>query len=350
MCELPQGRSSQRLKTPAPGERTGLATRAPCSRWRTFDHEDGEPSQHLRARVHAGKSERRFFDVRAGYHRLHFRLATRPTDRPDKECRMSALIHPKTITVDGLSVRYAEGGQEGPDAILMSPWPESVYAFEPAWPHLAAVAHLVAIDPPGFGGSDYRKTLMNPKAMGYFILKVADALGLDNPHIVGPDIGTSSVLFAAAADPIRFRSIVVGSGGAAVPLDVTGVLKDWVEARDLTPYRQIGGRKIVEIALSTIAGYTPSDEIREDYMSCYAGDRFAATIPYAQSYREYLPELARLLPNIQTQVRIVAGANDQVVPRSNAEFLHDRLPGAQVDLIAGAGHVCWDEQPAARAD
>jgi pimeloyl-ACP methyl ester carboxylesterase len=66
---------------------------------------------------------------------------------------MSALIHPKTITVDGLSVRYAEGGQDGPDAILMSPWPESVYAFEPAWPHLAAAAHLVAIDPPGFGGS-----------------------------------------------------------------------------------------------------------------------------------------------------------------------------------------------------
>ena len=60
---------------------------------------------------------------------------------------MSALIQPKTITVGGLSVRYAEGGQDGPDAILMSPWPESVYAFEPAWPHLAATAHLVAIDP-----------------------------------------------------------------------------------------------------------------------------------------------------------------------------------------------------------
>jgi pimeloyl-ACP methyl ester carboxylesterase len=260
---------------------------------------------------------------------------------------MSALIHPKTVTVDGLSVRYAEGGQDGPDAILMSPWPESVYAFEPAWPHLAAAAHLVAIDPPGFGGSDYRQALMNPKAMGHFILKVADALGLDNPHIVGPDIGTSSVLFAAAADPDRFRSIVVGSGGAAVPLDVTGVLKEWIEAPDLEPYRRIGGRKIVEIALGTIAGYAPSHQIREDYMSCYEGGRFADTIPYAQSHREYLPELAKLLPGIETPVRIVAGANDQVVPpRSNAEFLHERLPNAQVDLIAGAGHFCWEEKPA----
>jgi hypothetical protein len=31
-----------------------------------------------------------------------------------------------------------------------------------------------------------------------------------------------------------------------------------------------------------------------------------------------------MLPGIQTPVRIVAGA-DQVVPRSNAEFLHERL-------------------------
>jgi pimeloyl-ACP methyl ester carboxylesterase len=154
------------------------------------------------------------------------------------------------------------------------------------------------------------------------------------------------VLFAAAAEPDRFRSVVVGSGGAAVPLDVTGALKEWIEATDLGPYRQIGGRKIVEIALGTIAGYTPSDEVREDYMSCYEGERFADTIPYAQSYREYLPELAELLPGIHTPVRIVAGADDQVVPRSNAEFLHERLPNAQVDLIAGAGHFCWEEKPA----
>jgi pimeloyl-ACP methyl ester carboxylesterase len=259
---------------------------------------------------------------------------------------MTTLFQPKTIQVDGLSVRYAEDGQDGPDAILMSPWPESIYAFEPAWPHLAVASHLVAIDPPGFGGSDYRQSLMNPKAMGQFILKLADALGLDSPHIVGPDIGTSSVLFAAAADPDRFRSIVIGSGGAAVPLDVTGVLKEWIEAPNLEPYRRIGGRKIVEIVLGTIAGYTPSDKIREDYMSCYEGDRFADTIPYAQSYREYLPELAKLLPRIETPVRIVAGADDPVVPRSNAEFLHERLPNARVDLIAGAGHFCWEEKPA----
>jgi pimeloyl-ACP methyl ester carboxylesterase len=107
--------------------------------------------------------------------------------------------------------------------------------------------------------------------MGEFIVPIADAFDLDHPHVVAPDIGTSSTLFAAAANPGRFRCLVIGSGGAAVPITVTGVLNDWVEATDVEPYRQFGGRKIVEIALSTIGGYTPSDEIREDYLVCVAG-------------------------------------------------------------------------------
>jgi pimeloyl-ACP methyl ester carboxylesterase len=259
---------------------------------------------------------------------------------------VSDLIHPQFATIDGLSVRFAESGDGDQDAILLSPWPESVYAFEPAWQHLATHAHLLAVDPPGFGKSDYRESLMNPKAMGDFIVRIADTFGFDNPHIVGPDIGTSSSLFAAATQPGRFRTVVVGSGGAAVPLELTGVLKDWVEATDLEPYRQLGGRKIVELALSTIDGYVPAAEIREDYMSGYEGDRFARTIPYAQSYREYLPQLADLLAGIETPVRIVAGADDQVVPPVNAEFLQHRLPNSRVDLIPGAGHFCWEEKPA----
>jgi len=258
---------------------------------------------------------------------------------------MSELIRPQFTTIDGLSIRFAQSGQGSQDAILLSPWPESVYAFEQTWARLAEHAHLLAIDPPGFGKSEYREKLMNPKAMGDFIIRIADAFGLENPHIVGPDIGTSSSLFAAAAQPGRFRSVVVGSGGAAVPLQVTGILKEWVEASDLEPYRQIGGRKIVEVALDTIEGYTPPDHIREDYMSCYEGDRFAQTIPYAQSYVENLPLLADLLPNIQTPVRVVQGSDDQVVPTVNAEFLASRLPHGRVDLIPGAGHFCWEEKP-----
>lgn len=258
---------------------------------------------------------------------------------------MSANIQPRTITVDGLSIRYAEGGTGSVQALLFSPWPESVFAFEQAWPQLTESAHVVAVDLPGFGGSERREALMNPKSMGDFIVRIADALGLDKPHVVAPDIGTSATLFAAAAHPGRFASLVIGTGGAAVPLTLGSPLKDWVEATDLEPYRQIGGGKIVEIALDTIAGYTPSDEIRADYIASYDGDKFAETIAYVQAYPEQLPILGALLPQIQIPVRVVQGSEDEVVPAVNATYLGDRLPNSKVDFIDGAGHFCWEERP-----
>ena len=258
---------------------------------------------------------------------------------------MSTLIHPETRTIDGLSIRYAEGGTGPQHALLLNPWPESMFAYEQAWPRLAGAAHLVAVDLPGFGGSERRESLMNPKAMGEFIVRVADALELDKPHVVAPDIGTSASLFAAAAHPDRFASLVIGTGGAAVPVTVGSPLKEWVEATDLEPYRQIGGRKIVEIALSTIAGYAPSNQTREDYIASYEGDKFAESMAYVQAYPEQLPLLSDLLPGIHTPVRIVQGSEDQVVPAVNATYLSERLPNSSVDFMAGVGHFCWEEKP-----
>ena len=105
--------------------------------------------------------------------------------------------------IDGVSIRFVESEPANTDALLLSPWPESVMAYEPTWSRLAETTHLVAIDLPGFGRSERKDALMSPRAMGEFIVRAADAFGLDNPHIVGPDIGTSAVLFAAAAEHSR---------------------------------------------------------------------------------------------------------------------------------------------------
>jgi pimeloyl-ACP methyl ester carboxylesterase len=88
----------------------------------------------------------------------------------------------------------------------------------PTGVRLAEHTHLVAIDLPGFGHSRRRDELLSPRAMGEFVVRAADSFGLDRPHVVGPDIGTAAALFAAALHPGRLRSLVVGSGGAAVPL------------------------------------------------------------------------------------------------------------------------------------
>src|ERR1700758_1596115 len=109
-----------------------------------------------------------------------------------------SLIKAQVRKIDGLSIRYAESGARDVSAILLSPWPESLFTFEQMWSRLAEHAHLVAIDLPGFGHSERRDDLLQPSAMAEFLVHAIKEFGLNHPHAVGPDIGTSTLLFAAA--------------------------------------------------------------------------------------------------------------------------------------------------------
>jgi len=94
--------------------------------------------------------------------------------------------------------------------------------------------------------------------------------------------------------------------------------------------------------LSTLERYSLSDAAREDYLASYAGERFAESMRYVRTYPTQLVELGDLLPTIQTPVQIINGSRDPVVPPSNAEYLHERLPNSKLDII-DAQHFIWED-------
>jgi pimeloyl-ACP methyl ester carboxylesterase len=177
--------------------------------------------------------------------------------------------------------------------------------------------------------------------MGEFLAQLVEEVDLGRPHIIAPDVGTSAALFAAAAHRHLFAGVIVGTGGAAVPLQLGEPLRSWVLDPDLDKYRRMDPRAIVDAAMETIAGGVP-DEIRADYIACYAGDRFVESMRYARRYPEELPALAELLPSIATPITIINGRHDRVVPLANAEFLHERLSNSRLEII-DAGHFVWEE-------
>jgi len=254
-------------------------------------------------------------------------------------------IEPRFRTFDGVRIRYADsGGWQETTLLLTSPWPESLYAFASMWESLAEHARLFAVDLPGFGASERRDDLLSPRAMGGFLARLIAEADLCQAHIVAPDVGTSAALFAAAAHQERIASVVVGTGGAAVPIQLGEPLASWVLDPDLDKYRRMDPRTIVNTAADTIAGGIP-DEIRADYLASYDGDRFAESMRYVRRYPDELPALAELLPGIATPVTIINGRNDRVVPLANAEFLDERLPRSRLAVI-DAGHFVWEEAPA----
>ena len=129
-----------------------------------------------------------------------------------------------------------------------------------------------------------------------------------------------------------------------MPIQLGEPLRSWVLDPDFDKYRSVNPRAIVQASLDKVAGGVP-DESREDYLSCYDGDRFVESMRYVRRYPEELPILAELLPVIMMPVTIINGRNDQVVPLANAEFLDERLPNSRVVVIDG-GHFIWEEAPA----
>lgn len=244
--------------------------------------------------------------------------------------------------IGGLTVRFAASEDHNDHALLLSPWPESLLAFQPIWWRLAERTHLVALDLPGFGHSQRSEPLLSPSAMGEFIIAAADAFGLSHPHVVAPSIGTPAALFAAARHPGRLRSMVVGSSAAAVPMQVGGMVKEIIEAPDLGGFRRGDPRQLVNAALSGISRYPLPEAVRDDYLAFYQGDRFAESVRYLRSYPAELPVLAGLLPQIDTPVQIIAGAGDTAVPPVNATFLHEQLPHSKLDIV-DAGHFTWED-------
>ena len=125
----------------------------------------------------------------------------------------SESIQPQFRTIDGLSIRFAESEDRDDHALLLGPWPESLFAFAPTWSRLAQRTHLVAIDLPGFGHSERRDELMSPQAMGEFLIRVADEFGLETRTSSAP---TSAPGPRCSRPPaVRDGSAASSSGAAA---------------------------------------------------------------------------------------------------------------------------------------
>jgi len=253
-----------------------------------------------------------------------------------------------TTRIDNLQVRGVRGGATtGIPVLLTSPWPESIYAFRGVLPKIEDHHPVIVVDLPGFGRSEGRPDVMSPEGMGCFIVKLAEHFGIDRLHAVGPDVGTSALLFAAAQKPTLFESLVVGSGAASLEL-TGGALKDIVASPPGAFAQADGGEIATSFVTGAAARPTPT-AVLEDYRLAAAGSRFEAQANYVRAYASDLPRLKDLLPSIRTPVLILAGRTDPIVPPANGQFLKDRLPRSQFTLL-DAGHLVWEDADAEYSD
>jgi pimeloyl-ACP methyl ester carboxylesterase len=250
------------------------------------------------------------------------------------------------IEIDGLTIRYAHSPRSGAETLLLlSPWPESIFAFLPIWAALSEKYDILAVDLPGFGHSKGRPEVIAPEAMGDFIAKVVRHFSLIAPHAIGPDVGTSSLLFAASKNPGLFASITIGNGAVAYPLEVKDALKDLIEAPSLEAFKNLDAAAFIDSVLGSLEKYVVPAFVREDYIASYTGgERLAESTRLVRRYPAELPLLKERLGGIKTPVLVISSRYDPFVPFSNGQYLSERLPNARHEIV-DTGHLVWEDAP-----
>ena len=108
--------------------------------------------------------------------------------------------------------------------------------------------------------------------------------------------------------------------------------------------RGLDARTNIGAAVESAAPSVTEPDVHEDYVSAYDLGRFAESARFVRHYPEQNPVLRDLLPLITTPTQIVAGRNDDLVPWSNNEYLHDLLPNTEIHPL-DAGHFAWEQAP-----
>ena len=245
---------------------------------------------------------------------------------------------------DGVRMRFADSkAASDVTVLLLAPWPETLWAFRRIWDRVASVGRVVAIDLPGFGHSDGRPDLIAPDSAGAFLAGLIDEWGLGAPHVVGPDVGTAAALFLARRLRARHEPDHRRRRG---PLPDRSGRRAQGHHRSARPgcRPRAGCEDQHRPRRRTRRARDSEPEVHEDYVSAYDLGRFAESARFVRHYPEQNPVLRDLLPSITTPTQIVAGRDDDLVPWSNNQYLHDLLPNSEIHPL-DAGHFAWEQAP-----
>ena len=257
----------------------------------------------------------------------------------------------ETANVDGLAIRYRRSPKDGaPSVVLFGPYPQSIRAWDAAWPELSSRYDLLAIDLPGFGLSDGSPETMSPSAAGELVLRLLDQFGIDQFHVVGPDVGAPVALWLAATQPERVQSSNVFNGPGYFPPAMGPGLDPLVNSGI---YRWLAANVVAGSAMdqfyeiATKTGYSvaePSASAQAEYYAITHNPRsHELGLEFLASYETELATLGSLLPQISIPILVTWGRDDEFVLAENAERLHELLPSSKLVFFDNAGHYSHED-------
>lgn len=250
-------------------------------------------------------------------------------------------------TPDGI-VRWAAFGR-GEPIVLVHGTPYSSLLWRDIAPALALNRRVFVFDHLGFGQSDQRDSQdLTLVAHARNFSRLLDHWGLSRPSVVAHDIGGAVVLRALLLEGAEYRDLTLFdavSGGEWERGLFQLILENAKVFHQLPDYAH-EALVASHMRHATHLGYRP--EILDSFLAPWRGatGQGAFYRQYSQIHQAHTAEYEHLLEQMTVPTRIVWGTEDRILPVQYAQWLHDKIPHAELRWVHGAGHVLQEDAPA----
>ena len=254
---------------------------------------------------------------------------------------------PRRLEVAGGEIAWDVFGSGSP-VVLVHGTPSWSYIWRNVAPALSRSFTVYVYDLLGYGDSQASdEQEVSLAAHGRTLAQLLDRWNLDRPAIAGHDIGGAAVLRAHLLHEQAFRRIAL--------IDAV-VLAPWITptTRHMQAHLEVYGtmpshifERIVAAHLQTaVHGDFPEDAF-EAYLDRWRRqDGQSRYLSKVASFDEgHTRELEPLLSAIELPVKVIWGERDAWLDPSLARRLANAVPGANVTLIADAGHFVMEDAP-----
>jgi pimeloyl-ACP methyl ester carboxylesterase len=233
---------------------------------------------------------------------------------------------------DGVRLNFElHGSRDTPALILL----EGMGGDVPGWrrnvPVLATELHVIAYDFRGNGNSDEPS---GPATMTTFVddtLALLDALDVDRAHVYGQSFGGMVGQELALGHPERVRTLILGCTHAGPRHVVRGKAFKVPKGE---PWRSMYAPGFPE---------AHPEHVAEDLRIGAAQPRHPEGGRRQWEAMQGFDSYDRL-PSLRVPTLVIHGTEDQAISVANARLLADRIPGAELVLLEGAGHLYHSEQ------
>ncbi len=254
---------------------------------------------------------------------------------------------------DGLKLRYEVRGAGDPLALVFGYSGSGRGWGEPFLRLLEARFKLLVIDNRGTGESDKPDKPFSVADMADDVAAVLEHGGVDRAHVLGISMGGMIAQEFALRHPHRLRGLVLGctlcgfAHGvpgdpetlAALQVKADQPLEQQIErllaACCARPFlASARGQAVLKARLAEMMDYpiTPLQTFALQWGAIGGFDTYDR------------------LGRISAPTLVVTGTADLLVPDRNSEIIAERIPGARLQKIAGAGHVFFWEEPEQSAE